>query len=351
MLNNKRILIIRLSSIGDVLHATPVAKALKTACPSCRITWIVSKTAAGLLNGNPYIDEILIWSREDFEAAAKNRRFGQLRKLWLELKVFYRQKSFDIALDIHGLFLTGAILYASKTPRRIGMAKTRELNRFFMTEQAPDPESGHVIDRYLSVLRPLGIQAKDRTMTLLVSQENEKRAAQFFRQNGLDESKPIVMVNPKTSWRSKNWPPKHFAACLRLIDKTAQVILCGGPQDAPDADEIKKLAGRSAVNAAGRTSLPELAALLKKSAVLLTGDTGALHIAIALGTPTVSLWGPTSPQQYGPLAGNHKTLLSPHSCRGCHKTTCRSKATACMAAITPEAAAASINAILTSRHP
>lgn len=351
MLNNKRILIIRLSSIGDVLHATPVAKALKKTYPACHITWIVSKTAASLIKTNPYIDEVLIWSREEFEAAATNRHLSQLKKLWLQLKVFYRHKKFDIALDIHGLFLTGAIIYASRTPRRIGMAKTRELNRFFMTEQAPAPASSeHVIKRYLSVLQPLGIDADDCQMTLNIPAETEKFADTFFLQNNLTADRPIVMVNPKTSWSSKNWDNAHFAKCIELIDEKAQIIICGGSQDRQAADWIKHLIRRPIINAAGQTSLLELAALLKKTTLLLTGDTGTLHIGIAVETPTISLWGPTRPQQYGPMTPQHKVMLTPYSCRNCHKTICRLKNNACMAAITPESVAVQINAMLFSHR-
>lgn len=343
MLNKKRILIIRLSSIGDVLHATPVASALKAAAPDCHITWIVSRTAAKLLENNPHIDHVMIWSREDFEAAAANRELGQLKKLWQQLQSFYQREKFDIALDIHGLFLTGAILLASRTPRRIGMADARELNRFFMTEQAAPAAHAHVIERYLSVLRPLHIDATDHRMTLRPTPAEERFAVDFLLRHAIDRNKKILFVNPVTSWHSKNWSIAQFAKCMDLLHADIEIVLCGANADRPAIESIRTLTDRRLISATGQTSLTELAALLAQGDLLLTGDTGALHIAVAMGTPTISLWGPTQPEQYGPLAPGHTVIRSPFSCTGCHKTTCRYKTYACMQSIAPEAVAQEIN--------
>lgn len=350
MLNNRHILIVRLSSIGDVLHATPVAKALKTAYPDCHITWLVSRLSSSLLTGNPYIDRVFIWSREEFEQAATNRQIGQLKKLWYQLKHFYQETHFDLVVDIHGLFLTGVITAASQAPRRIGMGKTRELNRFFMTEQAPVPTGSHVIDRYLSVLLPLGIYATDKQMTLQLSAADQAFAQTFFDENQIDPQKKILLINPMTSWTSKNWSNENFAKLLCLLPLDVQPLLCGSRHDKAETDKIKALCDRPLFDAVGKTSLTELAALVAKADLVLTGDTGALHIATALGTPTVSLWGPTTPMQYGPLTGDHTFIQSPHSCIACHKTKCRLHSNACMQAIEPTEVVRKINALLQMNH-
>lgn len=347
MLNNRHILIVRLSSIGDVLHATPVAKALKTTYPTCHITWLVSKLPASLLIDNPYIDRVFIWSREEFEAAASNRQIGQLKKLWLKLKKFYKESHFDLVLDIHGLFLTGVISAIGQTPRRIGMGKTRELNRYFMTEQAPTSNDPHVINRYLSVLLPLGIYAPDKQMTLHLSPAARQFAQTFFAENHIDPQKKVLIINPLTSWPSKNWGNENFVQLLDLLPPDIQPLLCGSRHDKVETDKIKARCRRQLFDAVGKTSLIELAALIAKADLVLTGDTGALHIATALGTPTVSLWGPTSPAQYGPLTGEgHIVIQSPHACTACHKTKCRLQSNACMQAITPANVANKINARL-----
>lgn len=346
MLNNQRILIIRLSSIGDVLHATPVAKALKEAYPNCHITWLVSKLSASLLSNNPYIDQVHVWSREEFEQAAGKYQLGTLRKLWHQLKTFFKENHFDIVLDIHGLFLTGMIAAYSKAPRRIGMANTRELNRFFMTEQASPIASDHVIKRYLSVLSPLHIHTSEEQMTLNLTADLHKFAEDFLAKNHINPQKKLLMINPKTSWSSKNWDNENFAKLIDLLAPDIQILLCGSIQDKNDADKITALCHRPLFDAVGKTSLLELAALIYRTDLLLTGDTGALHIATALQIPTISLWGPTRPEQYGPLVPNHIVIRSTHSCVACHKTKCPKGKNDCLQTIRAELVAEKINSIL-----
>lgn len=347
MLNNQRILIIRLSSIGDVLHATPVAKALKEAYPTCHITWIVSNISASLLKNNPYIDQVHVWSREEFEQAAGKCQIGTLRKLWHQLKTFYKENHFDIVLDIHGLFLTGVIAAYSKAPRRIGMANTRELNRFFMTEQAPPTSSTHVIKRYLSVLAPLHIQTNDVQMTLELTTEQHKFAEDFIKKHHIDPQKKLLLINFKTTWTGKNWGNENFAKLIDQLSPDIQILLCGSMQDKEDANTIISLCHRPLFDAVGETSLLELAALIHRANLVLTGDTGTLHMAIALQKPTVSLWGASTPEQYGPLDDpKHTVIRSTHTCLACHKTKCPKGTDDCMKAIPVEIVAEKVNAIL-----
>lgn len=348
MLHYPRILIVRLSSIGDVLHATPVATALKRAFPCCHITWIVSRTPSSLLLDNPNIDRVFIWSREDFEAAAANRQIGQLRKLWHRLKKFYHEEQFDLALDIHGLFLSGAITAASKAPRRIGMANTRELNRYFMTELAPPPNDPHVIRRYLSILAPLGIHQADEAMTLVIPAHLQDFAKPFLTALGVNLKKKILLINMKTSWPSKNWNNENFAKLITLLPPNVEPILCGSPHDLDAAAEVKHLCARPLFDVTGKTTLLELAALLKQADLLLSGDTGTLHMATAVGTRTIGLWGPTKPEVYGPLGPGHVAIRSNHPCIACHKTKCRLPENVCLQSIRPERINRQIGALLSS---
>lgn len=347
MLNNQRILIIRLSSIGDVLHATPVAKALKESYPTCHITWIVSTMSASLLLNNPYIDKVYVWSREEFDQAVKKRQLGTIRKLWHQLKLFYQKNQFDIVLDVHGLFLSGMIAAYSKAPRRIGMANTRELNRFFMTEQAPPTASRHVINRYLSVLAPLHIHTNDVQMTLNLNAEQHKFADDFMKNHRIDSEEKLLLINFKTTWTGKNWGNENFARLIDLLAPDIQILLCGSKQDKEDANKIISLCHKPIFDAAGKTSLLELAALIHRADLVLTGDTGTLHMAIALQTPTISLWGASTPEQYGPIdQTNHIVIRSTHSCLACHKTKCAKGTDECMKAIPVETVAEKVNAIL-----
>nr|WP_092070031.1 glycosyltransferase family 9 protein [Dendrosporobacter quercicolus]NSL48100.1 glycosyltransferase family 9 protein [Dendrosporobacter quercicolus DSM 1736]SDM05313.1 lipopolysaccharide heptosyltransferase I [Dendrosporobacter quercicolus] len=323
MISNPRILIVRLSSIGDVLHCTPVARTLKEALPACHITWIVGKVSADMLRYNPYIDELYVWPREQWEQAMRSGKLKQAWRIWQQLRCYFHGKHYDIALDIHGLFISGMVTAASQSVRRIGLSQTKELNSLFMTETAPvQPAERHVIQRYLSILKPLNIAAADYRMTLITPPAANDFANDFLLEHGIGPEDRVVAVNPVTTWAAKNWPPDYFAQVIREISSYAKILLCGGPADQAAAAEIIKLAKVPVVNAVAKTSLLELAALLKRSAVLVVGDTGPLHMAIAVGTPSVSIFGATDPLKFGPLEAGHIALAGNTPCAPCHKTVC-----------------------------
>ncbi|MEG6585408.1 glycosyltransferase family 9 protein [Dendrosporobacter sp. 1207_IL3150] len=338
MLANPRILIVRLSSIGDVLHCTPVARSLKEALPSCHITWIVGQVAADMVRFNPYIDEVHIWPREKWEKAMRSAKFKEAWQIWQDLKDYFKSKHFDIALDIHGLFLSGMVTAASKATRRIGMSNTRELNSLFMNEIAPMyDEDIHVIQRYLSILRPLNITTTDYKMTLETPKEADEFARNFLSTHGVKPTDKIVAVNPVTTWSAKNWPPENFAKVIQELAANNKILLCGGPSDKAVAEKIIELASVPVINAVGQTTLLEMAALLKLSNVLVVGDTGPLHMAVALGTPSVSIFGATAPSRFGPLDPGHIVLKGQVECAPCYKTVCKTKDIRCLKSVKPEA--------------
>lgn len=323
MADATRYLIIRLSSIGDCLHCTPVARELKLAQPDSHITWLVGKVPAGLLQENPYIDTVHVWPREEWEGHLRARRFRQAWRLWKNLTSWLQNEKFDIVLDVHGLFITGMIAMASGAKRRIGLSGTKELNSWFMTEQAPAVSSRlHVIYRYLSILRPLGIRSADHRMTLIVPAEAAQFAETFLRNSEVRPGDPVVAVNLATSWITKNWPAHYFAAVTRLLARRCKVILCGSLGERALADRIIRQSGVPLIDMVGRTTLTELAAVLARCDALITGDTGPLHMAVALETPTVSIFGPTNPNKFGPLPEGHIVLEGEAGCRPCHKQKC-----------------------------
>lgn len=333
---NREILIIRLSSIGDVIHCTPVAGSLKAAWPDCKITWLVGEVCADLIKDNPYVDEIMVWSRERFDKYLRSYEFGQALTLWRDLQQQLAAKSFYAALDIHGLFLTGMIARQVRTDRCIGMSDARELNPLFMTEKAA-PLGKHIIDRYLGVLTALGIRPACREMTLIVPEEAKEFAKNFLHQeNVLSEDKLAVLV-PGTTWKTKNWPPERFAATAQKLAKDFKILLCGGKSELTMGQEIMAKAGVPVINAIGQTSLLEMAAILERAAIVIAGDTGPLYMAAALGTPTVAIFGPTNPETYVPPGKANAFVYNQQACSFCHKTKCRIKSTDCMSSVQPEA--------------
>lgn len=343
MYNNQHILIVRLSSIGDVLHCTPVARTLKEAYPTCHLTWVVGQGPAEVLQGNTDIDDLYIWPRERWEKAVRSRRWREAWQLWGELKTGLKARNIDIVLDVHGQFLSGMVAAASGAPRRIGLSHTRELNSLFMTEQAPLTSTDvHVIQYYLSILRPLGLEQTNYHMTLVPTPEAIKFADEFLYSQGIQAGEKIIAINPSTTWPAKNWPPEYFAAAAAKLQANGRILLCGGPGDRALADTIKAAVGAPIIDAVGQTSLQQMAALLARCHALLVGDTGPLHMALALDIPTVSIFGATPPERYGPLTPGHIVLTGKETCPPCHKHNCRHQDLRCLRSVTPDAA---VNAI------
>ncbi len=332
---SREILIIRLSSIGDVIHCTPVAGALKAAWPDCKITWLVGETCADLIKYNPYIDEIMVWSRERFDKHLRSYEFNQAFTLWRDLRNKLATKSFYAALDIHGLFLTGMIARQVKTSRRIGMSGARELNPLFMTETA-DSLGMHIIDRYLGVLTPLGVRPAYREMTLVVPREAKVFAQNYLQKENVSPQDKLAILVPGTTWPTKNWPPEFFAATAAALAKNFKVLMCGGKNEWPMGQEITAKAGVPIINAIGQTSLLEMAAILEHAAVVIAGDTGPLYMAAALGTPTVAIFGPTNPEVYTPPGRQHAAVVNRQTCSFCHKTKCPSNNIVCINSVIPE---------------
>lgn len=334
-----RILIVRLSAIGDVLHATTVVHNLRRLAPDVHITWLASPPASTLLEGNPDIDRLLLFDRRPIDAASARLA---LRTCWRELKKaksLLAPYTFDIALDLQGLFLTGILTRLSGAPRRIGIHERHEGNPLFMTEMAPDIASPHKVRRYYTALAPLGFLQETLIPgpVLALPASLADFAARFWQAHGIDPARPLLMVCVRTTWPDKNWPPAYFGEALRALPVGVQIVFAGAPGDIPFIEEAQAALGsaHASLSIAGETSLLELAALLKSASLLLTGDTGPLYIAEAVGTPTLSLWGPTSPAIYGPLTPGHIFVESPYPCRACCRTRCQKKSNACMAAIAP----------------
>ena len=334
-----RFLIIRLSAIGDILHATAVAHNLRLARPDAHITWLASPPASILLSANPDIDELLVWDRRPLDQAISRLQFRTVCQELRKLRKFLNGRRFDIVLDIHCLFLTGLIAHFTHTRRCIGIRDLHEFNHIFMTQLAPKLQDPHKIRRYLSVLTPLGIPAEHLEPILTLPSSLDGFAEDFFARHEIRPGQPILMVAARTTRPNKNWPLESFAAALSDLPKKIQIIFCGSAADQPYIRQIQDRLPRASLSIAGTTNLLELAALFRASSLLLSGDTGPLQIAAASGLPTLSLWGPTPHNIFGPLRGPHRFILSPHSCTACRKDTCRCKTNACINAISPKTVA------------
>ncbi|AIF53738.1 lipopolysaccharide heptosyltransferase II [Pelosinus sp. UFO1] len=313
----KNILIVKLSAIGDVIHALPVSYALKQTYPDARITWVVEKPAYDLLTNNPYIDEIIIFDKPKFKSLTGLLTNGY--KFSQQLKAH----NFDLAIDLQGLFKSAAISYLSGAPQRLVYCNARELSDKIGQRICGDHQNGHIVDQYLDVARYLGCKIDDVVFPMNIIELEAKKAEAIANHAGLKLENAYVVLAPGTNWPSKCWPTTHFAKLAdELYDANIIPVIIGGPNDQRLAAEIISRTKIPPIDLTGKTSLKQLAYIIKKSKAFIGGDTGPMHLAVAVRTSVVTMFGPTDPKRNGPYGENHKVLLASHSCQGCWQRKC-----------------------------
>lgn len=313
----KNVLIVKLSAIGDVIHALPVSYALKQTYPDARITWVVEKAAYDLLTNNPFIDEIIIFDKPKFKSLKGLLSNGY--KLSQRLKAH----KFDLAIDLQGLFKSAAISYLSGAPKRLVYCNARELSDKIGQRICGDHQHGHIVDQYLDVAKYLGCKIDDVIFPMNIIELEAKKAEAIANHAGLKLENSYVVLAPGTNWPSKCWPTTHFAKLAdKLYDANIIPVIIGGPNDQRLAKEIISNTKIPPIDLTGKTSLKQLAYIIRKSKVFVGGDTGPMHLAVAVGTSVVTMFGPTDPKRNGPYGENHKVLLAPHACQGCWQRKC-----------------------------
>jgi heptosyltransferase-1 len=320
------ILIVKLSAIGDVIHALPVAHALKEKYPQARITWVVEKPAYDLLTNNPDIDEIILFDKPKFKSLIGLIKYSP------ELSRQLKESQFDLALDLQGLFKSAAIVALSGAKQRLGYCNMRELSQWISKPVCGKYSKGHVVERYLDVARYIGCDVKKAVFTLNNTPEEGAHAAGIAVQAGLPANQPYVILAPGTNWPSKCWPVERFGElAAELSQKGIIPVITGGASDTSLAAAIRN-ACPAAVNLTGKTTLKELAFLMKGASCFVGGDTGPMHLAAAVQTPVVALFGPTDPGRNGPYGDIHSVITVQEDCQRCWKRECP-KAKKCLAAI------------------
>lgn len=313
----KNILIIKLSAIGDVVHALPVAHALKQAYPDARITWIVEKPAYDLLTNNPNIDEVIIFDKPKFKSFSGfiSHAPGFIRHL--------RAGKFDLVLDLQGLFKSGMISLLSGAKTRLVYENTREGSQLLSNRVVGAYSQGHVVDRYLDVVRFLGCQVDKPAFNIVITPEEKDLTRRIAVQAGLDIKMPYVVLALGANWPNKIWPFVHFAELSNKIYDDGRIpVMIGGPGDKVLADQISTMTKIPPIDLTGKTNLKQLAYIIQQSQVFVGGDTGPMHLSAAVGTPTVALMGPTDPTRNGPYGQGHKVIVVARDCAGCWQRSC-----------------------------
>ena len=336
----ERVLIVRLSAMGDLIHGIPVVNALRRAMPEAMLGWVAEGRNADLLEGHPALDELI----------RVPRRWLKSSRAVLALRKELRQFRFDTVVDLQCLTKSAIAAWLSGAPRRIGFAGKlgREASRWFHNELVP-VDAVHVIDRYLAILKPLGIERPAVEFNLPEAAQDAAFAEQTLRELGLSRD-GFAIVNPGAGWASKRWPAERYgelAARLATEHGLPTLAVWGGADELPLAEQIVAASG-SAAQVAPATTITQLAALARRATIFVGSDTGPLHLAVAVGTPSVSLHGSTLAAQTGAYGPQNRTLQQSYDdCRDKRRT----DDDTAMRAITVEMALAACSEILANPHP
>jgi lipopolysaccharide heptosyltransferase I len=308
------IAIVKLSSLGDVVHALPVAAALRARVPHGHVTWVVERREAVLLRGNPAIDEVAI---ADTRAWRRLRGFKTGTSAVLDIRTLFhqlRRSHFDVTLDLQGNIKSGLLTAATGASVRIGVVARhcREpLNALFTNRRVEPPAfARHIVDQHLALLGPLGIAAPSATFWLPSDPAADDVVERFFAGHGLKGSERVVALNPGAGRQAKRWPVARFAELARRLraEVGATALVVWGPKEEGQAQAIVDAAGTASAILAPPTDLHALLALLRRARVMVAADTGPLHLAAALGTACVGLYGPTDPARNGPYGPGHRIV-------------------------------------------
>lgn len=316
----ERILLIRLSSLGDVVLTTPAIRAIRAHFPNAYIAMLVAKQSSDILQQNPHLNEII-----EFNRSAKDKDTGEM----LRIIRILRQRKFALTFDFQRKFRTELLMYFSGASERVGKGK-------LCTIRVHEKGNKHATEHYFDLLHAAGIPAENCQLEMFLTKTERTDACYAFEEAGVREMQLKVGLFPGAGWKLREWMPERFASIGdRLVQHfNAQVIIFGGPKENELVHSVANLMNGPAILFAGTLQIRQLAACIEKCDLFLTNDTGPMHIASAVGTPTVALFGPGNHIRFQPLGDLHTIIRHDVPCSPCKQFTDKCKDNICMKQIT-----------------
>lgn len=305
----QKILILQTAFTGDVVLAIPLARAAKEAFPQAEVHFLVRPDIAVLLKHNPFIDKVWTYDK---------RRSEKGMGAFLRQTKMLRKTGFDLALIPHRSIRSAMLVWGAKIPRRIGFHRSG--GAFLFTDIVPYPTDIHEIERNLKLLQVLGWNGKIPRPEIFPGPDEKREIKRFFDEMRIEIDQPIVAVAPGSVWPTKRWLPERFAEVTTKIWEKWGIhsILVGGKEDTALANEVMEKGGEGTANAVARFSLLASAELISRSKVLMSNDSAPLHLAVAVNTPVVAIFGPTVPIfGFAPYGTGNKVIQKNLECRPC----------------------------------
>jgi ADP-heptose:LPS heptosyltransferase len=326
--------VIRLGAVGDVVRTLPAASALRAAFAGAQLCWLVEPASASLLRGQPWLDEVLEFPREELRSALRELRLGRVAATWRRFTAELRRRRFELVVDFHSILKSGLLAAASGAPQRATYAPPygREFAWLFANARAAlEPPRASRFERNEALVRFLGVTAAASARPLAI-----EPAAAARMERELAGAPPAVVVHPGTSDATphKRWTAEGYGAVargLREAEGLATLVSVGPARDdRAFAEAVVKAADGAAALAPPTPGLGDLAALFARSRLYVGSDTGPLHVASLVGTPVVQLLGPTDPVENAPWPGTpSRTVRLPVACspcrRGCAAAPCMAR--------------------------
>ena len=365
----ERILLIKPSAVGDVVHALPVVAKLRQRYPEARIDWMLTPHIADLVGHHPAISNVVLFQRQAYGKPWKN--WSKSTAGFVEMIAGLRLAHYDLVVDLHGQFRSAFFALATGAQTRIGFDRPRKSVRragrplpkeafvhgwtgaregswLAYTHRIPLPTlDAHAADRYLWLGEMLGFPQGPADFTIPVPAAAEARVQGILEENGA-AGKPLAFLAPGTLWETKHWPAESFAKVANyLLESGWAVVLAGSGKDRTVCQRVKA-AAPAALDLSGKTSVSELAALIRRAGVCVTNDSGPMHMAAALGSPLVAIFGPTDPLWVGPYGREGSVVRADLPCSPCYlrRVSDCPFGHACMKQVTAEQVIARIEALL-----
>jgi heptosyltransferase-1 len=319
----KKILVVKPSSLGDIVHSLPFLNAINACFPNASIHWVIAKGLEGILEGHPMIHKLWVINKDDW------KRIGNLKATVSELQGLFRnlkKERYDIAFDLQGLLRSGVITSATDAPVRIGFREAREGSRFFYTHKIEGGKNIHAVDRYLKMAQFVGCDVSSIVFPL---QSGTRKSSSVH--TSLCSGEYAVIV-PGARWKTKKWPAEKFGKLASNLP--LRTIVVGGKNEKDIAGKIVSLSDGRATSLAGRTDLVELIEVMKHARFVVSNDSGPMHIAAALGVPVFAIFGPTDPEKTGPYGKGHTVIRENIPCAPCFRRACADPK--CMTALSAE---------------
>ncbi len=322
-----RILVVKLDHIGDVLLATPAFSNLGQAYPDAELHVLCGKWSRIILENHPDVDKVIEYNSPAFCRSEVPTSLSQTRQLLKQL----RHQNYDLLIELRGDWRIIWFSFLKVSPRRLCRASLQITNKLGFQKFS----SRHESSRNLDVLKQVGIPTPILNTTFSISEENEEWTSKFLGEQDIKCELPIITIHPGSPISIKRWQPERFAelADWLIVQKQAQILFVGVPDEIQIVTQIQDLMKNNSTNIVGKTTIPQLASILKNSRMFIGNDSGPMHLAAAVGTPTVGLYGPGDPTRFGPVGEKCDVIQKKYDCPPCKGDSCKFGEEGCMAKI------------------